>query len=321
MAIGDIITATRYNNLQTRVENILGNGSGTEGYGQTTASNQVPVGNIVQASHMNNLYNDFDKIYRHQVNLSPSASLNTLAVEDLIAEATSDNPNGVLKGYADYESFAGTIESDPNRFRLHSLQRSVDTEALVTPGTSTWRNTATLTVFANFTSSDARRHFFNSGGNITFIVTGTSSASGGNVSKTNNWVTMLSNSGTVSFDHNSTASDNSGTGTSIGNYQVTSSEQTIYTKSGSSIYSGNTYQLRVREESSTQLRFRIVLTDSDSGTAPFGPNNAKGFRPIDEYFQGTVNADTGFIRASGAYVDVAAPTFSLINGNQGWAFT
>lgn len=317
MAVGDIITADRYNNLQTRVENILGNGSGTEGYGQTTASNQVPVGNTVQASHMNNLYNDFDKIYRHQVNLAPSASLSTLAVEDLIAEATSDDPNGALKGYADYESFAGTIESDPNRFRLHPLQSSDDTEALVTPGTSTWRNTATLTVFANFLSPDARRHFFNSGGSITFIVTGTSSASGGNVSKTNNWVTMLSNSGTVSFNYNSTASDNSGTGTSIGNYQVTSSNQTIYTKSGSSIYSGNTYQLRVREESSTQLRFTIVLTDSDSGTS----SSAKGFQPIDEYFQGTVNADTGFVRASGAYVDVDAPTFSLINGNQGWVFT
>ena len=60
MAVGDLITATRYNTLQTRVENILGNGSGSEGYGETTASNQVAVGNLVTASHVNQLRTDID---------------------------------------------------------------------------------------------------------------------------------------------------------------------------------------------------------------------------------------------------------------------
>lgn len=54
MAVGDIITAVRYNNIQDTVEDVLGVGSGNFGYGQNTASNQVPVEKIVTASDMNN---------------------------------------------------------------------------------------------------------------------------------------------------------------------------------------------------------------------------------------------------------------------------
>ena len=35
MAVGDTITAARINNLQSRIELILGSGSGQNGYGQS----------------------------------------------------------------------------------------------------------------------------------------------------------------------------------------------------------------------------------------------------------------------------------------------
>ena len=38
MAVGDIITAARYNNLQSRVATIMGVGSGDDGYGQIIRS-------------------------------------------------------------------------------------------------------------------------------------------------------------------------------------------------------------------------------------------------------------------------------------------
>ena len=49
MAVGDIITAVRYNNIQSTVEDVLGVGSANFGYGGSTASNQVPVEKIVAA--------------------------------------------------------------------------------------------------------------------------------------------------------------------------------------------------------------------------------------------------------------------------------
>lgn len=305
MAIGDIITATRYNNLQTTVENVLGNGSGNTGYGQTTASNQVPQEKVVTASDMNNLYNDFDKIYRHQVNLSPSASVKPVSVSNLIADDDNE-PSSHLKGYADYESFATTISGDPNRFRLHSTQSSDDDEVINCTRTTQWRYNLNAYVRATFTSADTRRHFFNAGGTITFKVSLTSSASGGNVAKTNDWATMLSNSGLVSFGHNYTSSDNSGTGSAIGNFQLTNSEQQIYRKTGSGVYADNNYYIRAKNISDRVIEFRIWMNEADTGST----SSAKGVQPIDEYVQGSLSHWTGYLTASGAYVSVAAPTLT-----------
>lgn len=306
MAIGDIITATRYNNLQTIVENVLGNGAGNTGYGQTTASNQVPQQKLVTASDMNNLYNDFNKIYRHQVNLDPSASISTITATNIIAEDTSNDPDGTLKGYTDYESFATTISGDPNRFRVHSTQSSDDDEVINCTYTADWRYNLNAYVRATFASADARRHFFNAGGIITFKVSLTSSASGGNVAKTNDWATMLSNSGLVSFGHNYTSSDNSGTGSAIGNFQLTNSEQQIYRKTGSGVYADNNYYIRAKNVSDTVIEFRIWMNEADTGST----SSAKGVVPIDEYVQGTLSHWTGYLTASGAYVSVAAPALT-----------
>jgi len=309
MAVGDIITALRYNNLQTTIENILGNGSGTEGYGQTTASNQVPVGKLVTNSDMNNLYNDFNKIYRHQVNSDPSASISTISVSNLIADDNNE-PSSILKGYVDFENFGTVVSSDPNRFRLHTAQSSSDDEVVACTRTAQWRNELNAYVRVGFVSTDARRHFFNSGGTITFKANLTSSATGGNVDKTNNWVTMLSNSGNVSFGYNYTSSDNSGTGSAIGNYQLTNGQQQIYRKAGSGLYSSNNYYLFAKNISATMIEFRIRLVDSDSGSDPSGPNNAKGWVAVDEYVVGSLSHWTGYLRASGSFVDVAAPTIT-----------
>ena len=306
MAIGDIITATRYNTLQTTVENILGNGSGTEGYGQNTASNQVTIGKTVTASDMNNLYNDFNKIYRHQVNLDPSASISTISISNLIVEDDNE-PSSVLKGYADFEALGATVSSDPNRFRLHTLQSSDDDEVANLTFSTQWRVNLNGYVRATFASADARRHFFNAGGKITFKVGLTSTATGGNVAKTNDWATMLSNSGTVSFGYNYTSSDNSGTGSAIGNFQLTSNEQQVYRKTGSGVYADNNYYIRAKEVSSTVIEFRIWMNEADIGSG----GGRKGAVNIDEYVQGNLSHWTGYVTASGAYVDVDAPAIAV----------
>lgn len=204
MAVGDLITATRYNALQTRVESILANGSGTEGYGQNTASSQVAVGNLVTATHVNQLKTDIDRINRHQTNQA-AGTIATVAINDLIADETSDDPNGILKGFVDYEQSMNTLETSPNRFRLAPLQSTTGSNSVSSQFTTNWNQNLNAYFRVTFTSADARRHYFNAGGTITFVSSLSSSATGGNVAKTNDWATMLSNAGTVSVGYNYTS--------------------------------------------------------------------------------------------------------------------
>jgi hypothetical protein len=305
MAVGDLITATRYNALQTRVESILANGSGTEGYGQNTASSQVAVGNLVTATHVNQLKTDIDRINRHQTNQA-AGTIATVAINDLIADETSDDPNGILKGFVDYEQSMNTLETSPNRFRLAPLQSTTGSNSVSSQFTTNWNQNLNAYFRVTFTSADARRHYFNAGGTITFVSSLSSSATGGNVAKTNDWATMLSNAGTVSVGYNYTSTSNSGTGSAIGNYQLTSSEQQLFRKTGSGVYADNNYYIRGREINSSTIEFRINMNEADTGQG-FG----KAPAPVDEYVQGTLTTNVGFVRASGSYVDTPVPSFTV----------
>ena len=306
MAVGDLITATRYNALQTRVESILANGSGTEGYGQNTASSQVAVGNLVTATHVNQLKTDIDRINRHQTNQA-AGTIATVAINDLIADETSDDPNGILKGFVDYEQSMNTLETSPNRFRLAPLQSTTGSNSVSSQFTTNWNQNLNAYFRVTFTSADARRHYFNAGGTITFVSSLSSSATGGNVAKTNDWATMLSNAGTVSVGYNYTSTSNSGTGSAIGNYQLTSSEQQLFRKTGSGVYADNNYYIRGREINSSTIEFRINMNEADTGST----SGAKGVVPIDEFVQGTLTTNVGFVRASGSYVDTPVPSFTV----------
>jgi hypothetical protein len=68
MAIGDPITAARYNVIQSTVSNVLSTGSGDSGYGQTLQSSQVAQNQLIEDDHMNTLRLDIRKAYLHQNN-------------------------------------------------------------------------------------------------------------------------------------------------------------------------------------------------------------------------------------------------------------
>jgi len=57
-----IVTAARYNDLQAKVENVMGNGSGQFGYGQVLNSSQVAATTLIDSQHMSDLYTDIIKI-------------------------------------------------------------------------------------------------------------------------------------------------------------------------------------------------------------------------------------------------------------------
>ena len=117
---------------------------------------------------------------------------------------------------------------------------------------------------------------------------------------------MLSNAGTVSFGYNYTTTSNSGTGSAIGNFQLTSSEQQVFRKTGTGVYADNNYYIRAKEVDNTTIEFRIWMNEADTGST----SGAKGVQPIDEYVVGNLTTTMGFKRASGSYVDTPLPALN-----------
>ena len=72
MAVGDLITAARFNNLQSRIATIQGNGSSSDGYGQTLASDQALASATVTAADMQGLYLDMSRARTHQTGIVPT---------------------------------------------------------------------------------------------------------------------------------------------------------------------------------------------------------------------------------------------------------
>ena len=296
MAVGDIITATRYNNLQTRIAAIFGTGSGTNGYGQSVASSAVSAGTTVTAAQINNIVNDMIKARTHQTGSAPG-TVTTVAVGDLIAENTSTDPNGTLKGIADFETLMTDIEAD--KFLIAGSQASAAT-GISNSSSSAWNGTRTHEVRMTFTSSNSIRHFFNSGGELRT----SASLTGGSGAKDSDWATMLSNMGTIKMNYTQTVSTGTGSGSSIGFYDLTASYQTIFSKSGSGVYAENDYIVQARSASSTTIDFKILFQDDDAGDQTgLGP-------PVDENVTGTLTSTVSYLRASGSNVSVAAPAFS-----------
>lgn len=269
MAVGDTITAARFNTLQARVATILGKGAGNEGYGQAVTSSQVSANTTIEASHMSELFSDMRKCRIHQTGNIPS-EIADIAIADLIEDSNTTNKKGV----AQYEALSLDIVND--RLNIAAGQASV--EAGVESFTDTdWNGTiyheATVTFQAytvtngdgsttTITASDHRRAFFNAGGEILFSA---SLASGANAIN-NDWRNLLNSVGTVRLGYTTTS--NGSEGTLIGHADLTTSYQTIFTKTASS-YSENDFTIQAKEDTNDGpvLRFRIYFND-DKGPNP-----------------------------------------------------
>jgi hypothetical protein len=73
---GTSILALDYNNIQTKIGNILGTGAGNSGYGQTVLSSQVPSSRtVITALQWSNLRYDLLAARQHQTGVDQSGSL------------------------------------------------------------------------------------------------------------------------------------------------------------------------------------------------------------------------------------------------------
>jgi hypothetical protein len=294
MAVGDPITAARYNIIQSTVSNVLSTGSGDSGYGQTLQSSQVAQNQLIEDDHMNTLRLDIRKAYLHQNNSYPT--LTVVSTADTVTDNTLNN------SYATFETLATNINTNRNTISASRLTTGSTASSYVR--TTTWNATRVGNFTVTFASTNAARHFFNSGGAVQIDM----SVTAGTV-KNDDWNTMfITNMGTLTFAN--LASSRSGAGgtltSSVAYTTLTTSYQTVYSSVGGGVYTASNFNIQVRftDISSLVIEFQITLNDAAAGT-------------IDEDVAANLNINVNRRIANGALSDpitIAEPTFGVMSG-------
>lgn len=271
-----LVTEARYNALRARIQKILGPSLPADpqfGYGQTLTSNSV-IGNfnlnqtntsLIESAQYRNLYIDLVRARVHQIGTAAFTQQPFVVGDfDLNGAATDKVRETYIQGL---ESLMTSIETD--KFLIFDAQQgsleplksasNVNIEGFRLQAAGTWNRTLSFIFTVTFASDSARRQFFNAGGQIR--ISSRHEGSEPNT-KTTAWKTLLSSVGQVSFAANRTYSTLTfGTGSSIGNYNLTSTYQLVY-RGVSSTYSGNAFEVYALQNSSTQIQFRVYLADT-----------------------------------------------------------
>ena len=295
--IGSKISASDYNELQSKVATVMGVGSGTYGYGQTSpqyTSSQVVGNSKIAVTQWINLRSDLVNAYAHQGNLG------NLTIPNIPTTTTKVTA-------ADYNLYAALATSIYNNASVTppSSQASL-TSFSSGQRTTAWNNTIHHNVTLTFDNANAARYYFNSGGNFQFSASlinypgypGYGSADASYV-KDGDWNMLLSNMGTITFNSSGTTSTGSYDyiGTSIGFYQLTSTPTRIFQKKTSNPhYTNNEYSI-LASISGAVLTFDIQFADLSGGGT-------------DENVEGTLTSQIQAYYATGANVQVRLPTYN-----------
>lgn len=271
------ILASRYNTLRNQVNLVLGTSASftpTYGYGQGFSTSSVvgsrAVSNVVDADKISaqdyeDLYIDLIRTRSHQV--GAAVAINEFVIGDYAANtATADK---IEEAYIlGLESLATSIATDrltvdPANLTIASLPQASSTRA----STFTWTTEISHIFTITFPTVLDRRHFFNAGGQIRISASVNYT---GSQAKTVDWQTILNDMGSTSFKAEETVNNASvGTGSVIGNYDLTSSYQLVYSRTGGAVYAENRYYIYAREyatgDTTSAIQFKVVFLDGNPG--------------------------------------------------------
>lgn len=233
-------------NNVANVNTVWGIGTGDKGYGQTTLPvlSAVTAGQTVTATQWATMLNRISSASSQQ--------------GSSITPITNPVVGNTISAYAALSTNITTIYN--NRLNCAAVGTSI-TSGGSTDRTTSWTSSVTFTQTVTFASGDAARYFFNSGGRITLSY----SRSGGSSSDQNTAITnLLSACGTINITAGTgtqTIAGGSYTGTTktggsgsptiattLGYYDLTTSNQQIFTQSASSYYGyeGNSLTINIR---------------------------------------------------------------------------
>lgn len=282
------VLATDYNTIQSKINNILGSGSGDYGYGQTVTSSQVARTNRITVAQWNALRNDLLKARNHQTSVNESALLTIPSTTIRIREADR----------LAYSTFADVVTT--NRLVAPpSDQASLTTLQTVTR-TSPWATTISHQITIAFLTEDASRYFFNSGSAVRFSSNLAGFSTGISLLVNQSWQTLLANMGVISFNAYATTKTGTGTAQAIGFYNLTTTNQLVFTKlvEAGNQYTPNQYELYVKKSGNS-----VIFTPTWSYVSD---GNYGNFEPAD----GTLTSSVQIYTATGSNVSVTAPTGS-----------
>lgn len=299
IAISDIIDADDYNGIRNKIVKVLGDDSVNAkiGYGRGIASSAKSAGDVITAADMTALFTDLEKIREHHTGFASNNASFTWGYSDGLNSPDAAEIVGVFaadvgdtdsqdatedtdEGFIDFDSVADNAVTFANNFPTSFPgSGSFTVDGLVSdPRTSDWNGTISHQITVRWTSADQRRYFFNAGGRIRFAasLTGGNSVAGDQTAtypsvpeyqKDEIWQTMLNVMETIDFGRDTTTQpiNASGSPAAIGNYQMTSSDQVIFTKNGTGVYAENYYEIKAREVDTRSIRFTISFVDADIG--------------------------------------------------------
>lgn len=291
---GSDILSTDINTLQNNTVEVLGNGSGSYGYGQNTESSPILSGQTILKDHFDRIRFDLTSIFVHQTGVVPSAQL---------ALTTTPIKAGAGDPINQYASLANTARN--NRFDVAPSQLTITSIGTKTY-TGSWGTQAEAIINLSFATADEARFFFNTGSKVRV----TASRTGGTVTSQNNaWTNILDNAGEIVFGAN--------TSPTVNYYTLTNSYQTFYLLSTSTPYSANNINLAAKcnvannaTGTATSVDIRIRLSDDYVDLGPPAPGDV---------VDGTLEIVAEELKASGVLqpsldpFTVTSPTFTFSN--------
>ena len=305
MAVNDKVTKNEYNNIRSKLVNVLGTGTGNSGWGMTIVSSAVAEGNTVTVNEWTNLGYDIINGYKHIAGTTPAIA--SVAEGGTIRYSTTFTPTSSDVPVTQYDQWANTIAASPFTVSgTSSITTNKGSSSTTWPGAygSTWTVKVSCTVTVDFSTAEKARFFFNSGGEIRFAA----SRSLGSASTQNtSWTNLLSAAGTRAWGANKP-----NTGTSPADctnfFRCTNSYAVWYATTGSTPYSSNTYRIQARTPdvvnnstgTARRIQFLVEWIDDHVGIAG-------GFDQVD----GTISLNVSTLEASQVLVPAAAGNFSV----------
>lgn len=315
---GSSILAADYNDFYNDVKDIYGDSNSNSqsdaslvfGYGETMLGATVSAGDNITAAHWNNLIKMIHRCADHQgtsITLAGGANTDAVSVGDTIEPIAN---------------LASSITSIRTNKANVDAANQTTTQMDTGQYTNGWSANAIRTHTITFSSYNDLRYFFNQGGTIQHsFATANSSGSAQDAE----WADLISKVGTITFGQTSISRSGSiSIDTSAAGFTAingSASEQTVFKAfADSSPYTGNyvevTYQLNsATTPSAITVRTKFVDAHAaqtgtyDGGGLGSAPNQGGAWTGADSVTI-DITSTTNVVRASGTYINSAAPTAS-----------